>query len=107
MMAWAALILLFLSACATNSGVVEIGPNSYLIQREAGSRFNGAGSMKTDSIKEAKTFCISHGKVLKVTATQDTSTGSFPQSEVQFTCLNEGDSSFSGPLVPTLPQQPK
>lgn len=98
-----ATILTILNAgCATTkSGIVETGPDSFMIAREAGS----FGTIKIDSIRDAGEYCKEHGKALKVTGTQDATTGIGWQerahSEVQFMCLNEGDSRLKGgPLVP-------
>ncbi len=99
--------LLFLSAfifvgCATtNSGIVETGPDSYMISKQSGN----FGTLKTDSIKEANIFCKEQGKHLQVTNTQDNMTGigwaEKAHSDVQFMCLSEGDPRLKGgPLVP-------
>ena len=98
--------ILVLVACATSSGVVETGPDSYLITKQAGTGFAGLGTMKADNIKEARAFCKDHGKNLQITGTQETpgGIGRYPYSEIQFMCLTDGDPRLKGgPLVPVFP----
>lgn len=88
-MKFSIILLAFLAtACATSSGIVQTGPNSYLISREGGG-FSGLGTMKVDSIKDAGEFCKKQGKLLQVTSSQEEpkKIGTFAHSDVQFTCL--------------------
>lgn len=101
-------IFLILAGCATDSGIVETGPDSYLISKRGGTAFSSVGIMKTDSIKEGVAFCKKVGKSFQLMNTQDVpgGPGRFPTSDVQFMCLSEGDSRLTGgALVPTAPVQ--
>lgn len=100
-----AMFVAFCNGCATtHSEIVETGPDSYMLSREAGS----FGTLKIDNIKEAGAYCKEHGKMLQMIGTQDNSTGigwaQKAHSEIQFMCLAQGDSRLKGgPLVPITP----
>ena len=80
-----------LSGCAANSGVVQMGHDSYIVTRQAGSGFGGAGTLKADAITEAGEYCKSHGKMVHVNAVSETKPpyilGAYPRAEIQFKCL--------------------
>lgn len=92
-----AFCLLALSSCAHSSGVVQTGPDTFMISRQAGSGFEGLGSLKVDAISEAGRFCIKDGKYLSVLSAAENAgpyvLGNFPRAEVTFTCTNRGPSS--------------
>src|SRR5205807_8672583 len=52
-----------LGACASNSGVVPIGPDTFMISRQAATGFTGSGNLKADALREAKQYCASLKKV--------------------------------------------
>jgi len=81
---------LILAGCAANSGVVETGPNAYLVSRQAATGFSGAGTLNADAIREAGVYCAKLGKKISVThieaAHPTRRPGDFPRAEVQFMC---------------------
>jgi hypothetical protein len=87
--------LIPLMGCASNSGVVPAGPDSYLVSRQAASGFSGLGTLKADALREASTYCEARHKVLKVTSATESQPpyvlGNFPKAEVQFMCLDSSD----------------
>jgi len=89
------LLPLLLAGCASNSGVVPAGPDSHLVSRQAASGFSGLGTLKADALREADSYCKTHGKALKVTNTTESQPpyvlGNFPKAEVQFMCLDTSD----------------
>ena len=82
-----------LCGCAMNSGVVETGPNAYLVSRQAATGFSGAGTLNADAIREAGAYCAKLGKKISVTHVEEAHPahfpGDFPRAEVQFMCLTE------------------
>jgi hypothetical protein len=72
-----------------------MGPNTYIVTRQAATGFSGAGTLKADAISEAAKFCAAQGKVLKVVAVTEAQPpyifGNFPKAEVVFKALNPGD----------------
>ena len=80
-----------LAGCATaNSGVVETGPNSYLVSRQSGNGFAGAGTLKADAIAEGGAYCAKQGKKINVTHAEEAQPpyllGNYPKAEIQFVC---------------------
>jgi len=54
--------IVFLSAilvcgCASNSGVVPIGQETYMVSRQAATGFSGSGTLKAEAFAEAKAYC--------------------------------------------------
>ncbi len=84
--------LFFVGGCASNSGVVAIGSDTYMVSRQAATGFSGLGTLKADAMKEAYDYCAAQKKALKVISTEEAEPpfifGNFPKAEVQFTCEN-------------------
>jgi hypothetical protein len=90
-----------LSACASNSGVVSTGPDTYMVSRQAATGFSGLGTLKADALREANQYCASRQMVAKVTAATESKppyiVGNFPRAEVQFTCVDGKDATSISP----------
>lgn len=90
-MRYAALILLTsaLAGCASTSGVIPIGKDTYSITSHDNGPAASLTSLKADAHRSAGAFCATKGKTLKVTGSTDVprSFGQFPQTEVQFNCV--------------------
>lgn len=84
-----------LAGCATNSGIVPMGQDSYMVSRQAATGFSGLGNLKAEALKEANEYCISQGMAMQVANTNESAPpyifGNFPKAEVQFMCLNKND----------------
>jgi hypothetical protein len=80
--------LLVLGGCASTTGVVPIGKDTYMIAREDNGPAASLGAIKAATFKEAVGYCASQGKAFKITKESDTprSFGQFPQTNLQFTC---------------------
>lgn len=80
---------LLVAGCASTSGVVQIGPETYSITGHDNGPAASLTTLKADIYRAAGAFCGSKGKTMKVTGGSDTprSLGQFPQTEVQFTCV--------------------
>jgi hypothetical protein len=98
-----ALLVVATVACAANSGVVPIGPDTYLVSRQAATGFSGSGTLKAEAFREASEFCRSKGKSLQVVNTNESSppyvAGNFPKAEVQFMCLDPNDPELARPKL--------
>ncbi|MCU1617906.1 MAG: hypothetical protein JWO98_5446 [Frankiales bacterium] len=83
------LVALFLTGCASTTGVVSMGKDAYMIAREDNGPAASLGSIKASTFKEAGAFCSGQGKTMQVTKESDTprSFGQFPQTTLQFTCV--------------------
>jgi hypothetical protein len=82
-----------LSACATDSGVVRMGPDTYMISKQAASGFSGMGSLKANAVKEAASKCSQDGKSVKVMDSQESKPpyvlGNYPRVDLTFRCIAE------------------
>lgn len=94
---------LTLAGCASNSGVVRIGPDTYMVSRQAATGFMGLAKIKAKAFGEANAYCDKQGRIAQVTHTRDSSPpyilGNYPRSEIEFMCLRPGDPESGRPKV--------
>ena len=80
-----------LFGCASNSGVVPMGNNTYMVSRQAATGFSGMGTLKAEAMKEAYAQCQKTGKSVEVIETIDAKPpyifGNFPKTEIRFKCV--------------------
>src|SRR3984893_8456128 len=75
---FAAVLPLFLSGCAANSGVAPLGADTFVVSRQAATGFSGSGNLKGEALTEAGQYCAGQGKSLLVTNTKEAAPGSSP-----------------------------
>jgi len=96
-----------LAACASNSGVVPIGPDTFMVSRQAATGFSGLGSLKAEALREADQYCTSRGKVLQIVNSTESQPpyvfGNFPKAEIQFMCLSANDPELARPKMSKEP----
>lgn len=82
---------LILSGCASNSGIVVMGNDTYMVSRQAASGFSGMGTLKADAMREAYQQCQLTGKRVDVIEAIDAKPpyifGNFPKTELRFKCV--------------------
>jgi len=93
---WLFLVLcLGLVGCASNSGVIPMGQDTYMVSCQAATGFSGSGDLKARALQEASQFCTKQGKKLQVISTHESRPpyifANFPKAEVQFMCLDVND----------------
>lgn len=92
---------------ASNSGVVPIGPDTYMVSRQAATGFTGLGSLKADAFGEASAHCVAEGKRIRVTNTSEDPgpyiLGNFPRADIQIVCLGNGDVELTRPKMTQAP----
>ncbi|WP_373989090.1 hypothetical protein [Duganella sp. BuS-21] len=92
-----------LTGCASNSGIIPIGTDTYMVSRQAATGFSGSGTLKAKAFQEAGTYCTSQGKSLQVVNTVEAQPpfllGNYPKAEVQFMCLSAGDVELARPKL--------
>jgi hypothetical protein len=95
-----------LNACA-HSGVVKVGPDTYMIANSEWG-FNSGAYEKAKAIKEGSAYCASIGREILVldSSQNDVSFGKTPAAEVRFRCLLKGDPELTRPPAQE-PQTPK
>lgn len=86
---------LLVTGCASNPGVAPLGPDSYVVSRQAATAFSGLGSLRAKALREADEFCKKQGRALRVVHTKDSEPpyifGNYPRTEVEFMCLRPDD----------------
>jgi hypothetical protein len=82
---------LLLTGCASNSGVVAMGADTYFVSRQAATALSGMANLKADALGEAGQFCGAKGKTLHVVSQKDAEPpfilGNYPKTELQFKCV--------------------
>jgi hypothetical protein len=97
--------LALLVGCASSSGPVPIGKDTYMIAI-GGKSMSSAGTLKADAFKEANQFCINQGKQMQVVSTQQKELvimGNNSSAEVQFMCLSATDAELQRPKLKPAP----
>lgn len=102
-----ALVALTLSACASHTGVVPMGRDTYMLAKQQATGFPGLGNMKAEIIGEASRHCTGLGKEFQIVSAQETQPpyilGNYPRSEIQFMCLTAGDAELQRPRLQKSP----
>lgn len=87
------ILVSILSGCASNSGVIPMGNDTYMVSRQAATGFSGMGTLKAEAMKEAYRQCQLTGKSVEVLETIDAKPpyifGNFPKTEIRFKCVSE------------------
>ena len=88
-------ILLF--GCATSTGVMPAGPDTYTITTDSIVGVGTVGSIKIRAIQDAKAYCASSGKIMKTVrpprlSSRENFVGNeIPTYNLTFRCLTTGD----------------
>lgn len=84
----AGIALIFTTGCASQTGVVATGSDSYMVSRQDNGLTAAVGSLKADNLKEAAEFCSKKGKSFIVQNSEDIprAFGKVPQSTIYFRC---------------------
>ncbi len=98
---------LLIAGCASNSGVMPIGKDTYMVSRQAASGFSGSGTLKAEAFQEASLYCEKQGKSVQVVNTIEAQPpfilGNFPKAEVQFMCLDKNNVELNRPKLHKTP----
>jgi hypothetical protein len=82
-------VVLLAAGCASSTGPVQIGRDTYSIMGKSYAPSANLTDLKADAYKEASAFCAKQGKTANVIDTQGTPRGfgQFPEAEVKFSCV--------------------
>ena len=99
------LLLLVLSSGCSTTRIAPIGPDTYLVQRKAGTGYTSASGLKMDALEAANEHCSKMNKKLLVvsTETQAVAFASTPSADVQFMCLDANDPELKRPKLESVP----
>lgn len=106
LLAMTACAAIFLIGCATSTGVVSIGEDTYMLGTSGKSPGGFTGTeAKALAFEQASQFCESKGKKMQIVNTQqsDMSFGKNASAEIQFMCLTAGDSELGRPRLTKVP----
>lgn len=87
-------LVLLLTACASNTGVLQLAPNTYTLSvgvAGTGSVSGNDTKARRDSLVEANQYCNSKGKQIIVENTKLNSTYAGSTSELIFKCLSDAE----------------
>lgn len=88
-----ALAAALLGACASNSGVVRLGNDTYLISKKAADGFTGLGKLRSEAMRDAYAQCRKVGKSVEVIKTDRSHppfiSGNFPRVDMTFRCISK------------------
>lgn len=87
----AAVLSLALSGCASHTGIVSMGPDTYMIAKQQATGFPGLGNLKAEIITEGVTRCSGEGKKFELVSNQESQPpyifGNYPRAEIIFRCV--------------------
>ena len=89
------LMAVLLSGCATHSGVIPEGKESYLIMLSGGHGFASATDLKIAAHQQAYAFCAGSNKRPETLSEKNTQAGilaDFSEEELKFRCIANPDS---------------
>jgi hypothetical protein len=83
---------LLVAGCASKPAVVPIGPDTFMVSRQAATGISGWEYLKQDALWAAFLYCLDQKKVMQVTHTSEATppyvSGNFAKVEVEFMCLD-------------------
>jgi hypothetical protein len=88
------LVVVGVAGCASNPGVVQTGPSTYMVSRQGKTGFAGIAGLRAKAMGDANAFCAKQGKQAQMTNTSQSSGvpifGNFPRADIEFTCVAMG-----------------
>jgi uncharacterized lipoprotein YajG len=80
--------LFMLAGCASQTGVVPTGADSYMVSRQDNNFTAAVGTLKAANMREASEFCGKKGQAFTVQNSEDIprALGKIPQSTLYFKC---------------------
>lgn len=96
-----------ITGCASHTGVVPIGKDTFMIAKQQATGFPGLGNMKAEIISEGSLYCSRQGKEFQIVSTNETQPpyilGNYPRSEIQFMCIASADPEHQRPKLIKAP----
>lgn len=82
-------LIALLAACTTRSGVIQDGPDRYMVIMAGKTGFTPVGKLKIRAYRDASAFCTSRGMRMEAITEKSVPTGfmRFPESELHFKCV--------------------
>jgi hypothetical protein len=68
-----------------------MGPDTYMVSKQAATGFSGLGSLKADALREAYAQCSQAGQAVQVVSDQESHPpfifGNYPRVDITFRCV--------------------
>lgn len=92
-------VVLLIAGCATNSGVLKLGPDTYTITTQNSPARGGTSGATRSALVAANKHCASLGKEILVTNTTSRTTNIHGAGEaaITFQCLDKDDPGLQRP----------
>ncbi len=78
------------TACATQSGVVDMGGGTYFVSHQGASSFSGMGNLRADALRDAAAHCRAQEKAVIVVEERQSDPpyilGNYPRIDLTFRC---------------------
>jgi hypothetical protein len=86
---WSSVALALLTAACNSGGIVEVGPNQYMLGGIGSPMDISASAVKVGFYQQAAKFCADKGLVMQATGStgQDYAPGTYASAEIQFSCV--------------------
>lgn len=98
---------IFFVGCASHTGVVSIGKDTFIIAKQQATGFPGLGNMKAEIIAEGSNFCRTQDKEFQIVSTNESQPpyifGNYPRSEITFMCVSGNDPVLQRPKLQKVP----
>ena len=100
-------LLTTIVGCASHTGVILMGRDTFMIAKQQATGFPGLGNMKAEIIGEGSRHCASINKEFQIVSSNETQPpyilGNYPRSEITFMCLTPGDLELQRPKLQRAP----
>lgn len=85
-------VALLATGCASSTGVMPMGPDTYIVSKQSGSPFKDPALLKAEAYEEATAFCGKKNKDVQLVSSNIVpgGFGHRPSAEVDFTCVDSG-----------------
>ena len=87
------LLFVLLGSCASNSGVISLGNDRFIISKQAATGFPGVGSIRTEALREASEECQKSGRAVDIESQEESEPpyllGNYPRVEITFRCVED------------------
>lgn len=96
-----------LIGCASHTGVIPMGKDTFLIAKQQATGFPGLGNLKAEIISEGSAYCRGLNKEFQLINTTETQPpyvlGNYPRSEITFMCIAANDPEHQRPRLQKTP----
>ncbi|WP_152598710.1 hypothetical protein [Janthinobacterium sp. RA13] len=85
-----AIVVIFISGCAAQTGVISTGQDSYMILNQGTGFWVSPSTLVANATREAGNHCSNQRKQLDILSTQERPfglrPGAYPEGEIRFAC---------------------